>query len=175
MFRGRLSSTAVVLCRSIFYRHQRGAVYHTYLCYDRGNDKLNLHYHYQDLAPEGCDEGGLGRTGFDAAASIRRVSRQGLAPSCAPEAGPRPGTSRVGATSPCGERGAEANRGANTRLSVRHDRHSADGGSPKGWIRVTNAQQPVFVSARYRRGRGRLNLKLLKEKALRCSRYQPVE
>jgi predicted dithiol-disulfide oxidoreductase (DUF899 family) len=27
---------------------------------DRGNDKLNLHYHYLDLVPKGRDEGGRG-------------------------------------------------------------------------------------------------------------------
>jgi predicted dithiol-disulfide oxidoreductase (DUF899 family) len=45
---------------SIFYKDEAGAVYHTYSCYDRGNDKLNLHYHYLDLVPKGRDEGGRG-------------------------------------------------------------------------------------------------------------------
>ena len=45
---------------SIFYKHQSGAVFHTYSCYDRGNDKLNLHYHYLDLVPRGRNEGGRG-------------------------------------------------------------------------------------------------------------------
>jgi predicted dithiol-disulfide oxidoreductase (DUF899 family) len=45
---------------SIFYKDQSGAVFHTYSCYDRGNDKLNLHYHYLDLVPKGRDEGGRG-------------------------------------------------------------------------------------------------------------------
>ena len=45
---------------SIFYKDQNGAVFHTYSCYDRGNDKLNLHYHYLDLVPKGRDEGGRG-------------------------------------------------------------------------------------------------------------------
>jgi len=45
---------------SIFYKDERGAVFHTYSCYDRGNDKLNLHYHYLDLVPKGRDEGGRG-------------------------------------------------------------------------------------------------------------------
>jgi predicted dithiol-disulfide oxidoreductase (DUF899 family) len=31
-----------------------------YSCYDRGNDKLNLHYHYLDLVPKGRDKGGRG-------------------------------------------------------------------------------------------------------------------
>jgi predicted dithiol-disulfide oxidoreductase (DUF899 family) len=45
---------------SIFYKDESGAVFHTYSCYDRGNDKLNLHYHYLDLVPKGRDEGGRG-------------------------------------------------------------------------------------------------------------------
>jgi predicted dithiol-disulfide oxidoreductase (DUF899 family) len=45
---------------SIFYKDENGAVYHTYSCYDRGNDKLNLHYHYLDLVPKGRSEGGRG-------------------------------------------------------------------------------------------------------------------
>jgi predicted dithiol-disulfide oxidoreductase (DUF899 family) len=45
---------------SIFYRDEAGGVYHTYSCYDRGNDKLNLHYHYLDLVPKGRDEAGRG-------------------------------------------------------------------------------------------------------------------
>ena len=44
---------------SIFYRAD-GAIYHTYSCYDRGNDKLNVHYHYLDLVPKGRDEEGRG-------------------------------------------------------------------------------------------------------------------
>ena len=45
---------------SIFYKDERGTVFHTYSCYDRGNDKLNIHYHYLDLVPKGRDEGGRG-------------------------------------------------------------------------------------------------------------------
>ncbi len=45
---------------SIFYKDHSGDVFHTYSCYDRGNDKLNLHYHYLDLVPKGRDEGGRG-------------------------------------------------------------------------------------------------------------------
>ena len=45
---------------SIFYRDQSGSLFHTYSCYDRGNDKINLHYHYLDLVPKGRDEGGRG-------------------------------------------------------------------------------------------------------------------
>jgi predicted dithiol-disulfide oxidoreductase (DUF899 family) len=45
---------------SIFYKDENGAVFHTYSCYNRGNDKLNTHYHYLDLVPKGRDEGGRG-------------------------------------------------------------------------------------------------------------------
>jgi predicted dithiol-disulfide oxidoreductase (DUF899 family) len=45
---------------SIFYKDDRGAIFHTYSCYDRGNDKLNIHYHYLDLVPKGRDEAGRG-------------------------------------------------------------------------------------------------------------------
>ena len=45
---------------SIFYKDADGNIFHTYSCYDRGNDKLNLHYHYLDLVPKGRDEGGRG-------------------------------------------------------------------------------------------------------------------
>jgi len=45
---------------SIFYKDEKGTVFHTYSCYDRGNDKLNIHYHYLDLVPKGRDEGGRG-------------------------------------------------------------------------------------------------------------------
>jgi predicted dithiol-disulfide oxidoreductase (DUF899 family) len=45
---------------SIFFKDASGAIFHTYSCYDRGNDKLNIHYHYLDLVPKGRDEGGRG-------------------------------------------------------------------------------------------------------------------
>lgn len=45
---------------SIFFKDPGGAIFHTYSCYDRGNDKLNVHYHYLDLVPKGRDEGGRG-------------------------------------------------------------------------------------------------------------------
>ena len=45
---------------SVFYRDQSGRVFHCYSCYDRGNDRLNIHYHYLDMAPKGRDEGGRG-------------------------------------------------------------------------------------------------------------------
>lgn len=44
---------------SVFARDERG-VFHCYSCYDRGNDMLNLHYHYLELVPKGRDEGGRG-------------------------------------------------------------------------------------------------------------------
>jgi predicted dithiol-disulfide oxidoreductase (DUF899 family) len=45
---------------SIFFRNRAGEVFHTYSCYDRGNDQLNIHYHYLDLVPKGRDEGDRG-------------------------------------------------------------------------------------------------------------------
>jgi predicted dithiol-disulfide oxidoreductase (DUF899 family) len=45
---------------SFFYKDERGVVYHTYSCYDRGNDQFNLHYHYLDLVPKGRGEAGRG-------------------------------------------------------------------------------------------------------------------
>jgi predicted dithiol-disulfide oxidoreductase (DUF899 family) len=45
---------------SIFYKDAGGAIFHAYSCYDRGNDKLNIHYHYLDLVPKGRDEAGRG-------------------------------------------------------------------------------------------------------------------
>jgi predicted dithiol-disulfide oxidoreductase (DUF899 family) len=45
---------------SIFFKDSSGEVFHTYSCYDRGNDKLNLHYHYLELVPMGRNEGGRG-------------------------------------------------------------------------------------------------------------------
>src|ERR1700731_2324627 len=44
---------------SVFCK-EGGAVFHTYSCYDRGNDMMNLHYHYLDLVPKGRDEGAHG-------------------------------------------------------------------------------------------------------------------
>jgi len=41
---------------SVFYRNERGEVFHTYSCYSRGVDMLNGAYHYLDLAPKGRDE-----------------------------------------------------------------------------------------------------------------------
>src|SRR5262245_52959623 len=45
---------------SIFYKDHNAVVFHTYSCYHRGNDKLNVHYHYLDLVPKGRDERGRG-------------------------------------------------------------------------------------------------------------------
>jgi predicted dithiol-disulfide oxidoreductase (DUF899 family) len=45
---------------SVFYKDEAGDLFHTYSCYHRGNDKLNIHYHYLDLVPKGRDEEGKG-------------------------------------------------------------------------------------------------------------------
>lgn len=44
---------------SVFARDAAGSVYHTYSCYARGLDMLNVAYHYLDLVPKGRDEDGL--------------------------------------------------------------------------------------------------------------------
>src|ERR1700676_2895268 len=45
---------------SVFFRGKRGEIFHSYSCYDRGNDMLNIHYHYLDMVPKGRDENGRG-------------------------------------------------------------------------------------------------------------------
>lgn len=45
---------------SVFYKDESGAIFHCYSCYDRGNDRFNIHYHYLDVTPKGRDEGGRG-------------------------------------------------------------------------------------------------------------------
>lgn len=44
---------------SVFYKDTAGTVYHTYSCYERGIDMMNVAYQYLDLAPKGRDEEGL--------------------------------------------------------------------------------------------------------------------
>jgi predicted dithiol-disulfide oxidoreductase (DUF899 family) len=44
---------------SVFYRDDRGAVFHTYSCYARGLDMMNTAYHHLDLVPKGRDEAEL--------------------------------------------------------------------------------------------------------------------
>ena len=44
---------------SVFYKSERGEVFHTYSCFSRGLDMLNGAYHYMDLAPKGRDEDDL--------------------------------------------------------------------------------------------------------------------
>ena len=41
---------------SVFYKDPGGTIFHTYSCYARGLDMLNVAYHYLDLAPKGRDE-----------------------------------------------------------------------------------------------------------------------
>jgi predicted dithiol-disulfide oxidoreductase (DUF899 family) len=45
---------------SVFFRDERGRIFHTYSCYSRGNEPLNIHYHYLDMVPKGRDENGRG-------------------------------------------------------------------------------------------------------------------
>jgi predicted dithiol-disulfide oxidoreductase (DUF899 family) len=44
---------------SVFYKDGDGSVFHTYSCYSRGIDILNVAYHYLDLVPKGRNEAGL--------------------------------------------------------------------------------------------------------------------
>jgi predicted dithiol-disulfide oxidoreductase (DUF899 family) len=44
---------------SVFYKNEQGKIFHTYSCYARGLDMLNVAYHYMDIAPKGRDEDGL--------------------------------------------------------------------------------------------------------------------
>jgi predicted dithiol-disulfide oxidoreductase (DUF899 family) len=43
---------------SVFFRDERGSLFHTYSSYSRGIDLLNTAYNYLDLVPRGRDEGG---------------------------------------------------------------------------------------------------------------------
>ena len=43
---------------SVFYKDDKGKVFHTYSCYSRGVDMMNGAYHYLDLTPRGRDEAG---------------------------------------------------------------------------------------------------------------------
>ena len=45
---------------SIFYKNEKGNIFHTYSTYARGIDMLNVDYQYLDLVPKGRDEGGEG-------------------------------------------------------------------------------------------------------------------
>ena len=44
---------------SIFAKDDSGQVYHTYSCYSRGLDNMNVAYQYLDLLPKGRDEADL--------------------------------------------------------------------------------------------------------------------
>lgn len=41
---------------SVFYRNEDGVIFHTYSCYARGIDMMNVTYQYLDLVPKGRDE-----------------------------------------------------------------------------------------------------------------------
>ncbi len=43
---------------SVFYKDEKGKIFHTYSAYSRGVDMMNGAYHYIDLTPRGRDEGG---------------------------------------------------------------------------------------------------------------------
>jgi len=44
---------------SVFYKDDDGGLFHTYSCYSRGLDMLNVAYHYLDIVPKGRDEASL--------------------------------------------------------------------------------------------------------------------
>ena len=44
---------------SVFGKNERGEVFHTYSCYERGIDMVNGAYQFLDLVPKGRDEDGL--------------------------------------------------------------------------------------------------------------------
>ena len=44
---------------SVFYKDEDGSLFHTYSCYSRGLDMLNVAYHYLDIVPKGRDEKAL--------------------------------------------------------------------------------------------------------------------
>jgi predicted dithiol-disulfide oxidoreductase (DUF899 family) len=44
---------------SVFSKDHDNSVFHTYSCYSRGVDMLNVAYHYLDLVPKGRDEDSL--------------------------------------------------------------------------------------------------------------------
>jgi predicted dithiol-disulfide oxidoreductase (DUF899 family) len=46
---------------SVLYKDAAGDIFHTYSCYARGLDMLNVAYHYLDLVPKGRDESSLPR------------------------------------------------------------------------------------------------------------------
>jgi len=46
---------------SVFYKAPDGTIFHTYSCYARGLDMLNVAYHYLDIVPKGRDEAGFSR------------------------------------------------------------------------------------------------------------------
>jgi predicted dithiol-disulfide oxidoreductase (DUF899 family) len=43
---------------SVFHKDAAGRVFHTYSCYERGIDMMNVAYQYLDLVPKGRDEHG---------------------------------------------------------------------------------------------------------------------
>jgi predicted dithiol-disulfide oxidoreductase (DUF899 family) len=45
---------------SVFYKDERGNIFHTYSTYARGNESFNIHYHYLDIVPKGRNENGRG-------------------------------------------------------------------------------------------------------------------
>src|SRR5216684_8542870 len=58
---GRKTSMSELPGISVFCKAPDGTIFHTYSCYARGLDMLNVAYHYLDLVPKGRDESSLPR------------------------------------------------------------------------------------------------------------------
>jgi len=57
-YRPKINAMADLPGISVFYKDDAGSVFHTYSCYQRGLDMMNVAYHYLDLVPKGRDERG---------------------------------------------------------------------------------------------------------------------
>jgi predicted dithiol-disulfide oxidoreductase (DUF899 family) len=57
-YRPKTNSMADLPGISVFHKDEAGRVFHTYSCYSRGLDMMNVAYHYLDLVPKGRDEHG---------------------------------------------------------------------------------------------------------------------
>ena len=56
---GRDDQVSFTPAISVFYKDEKGEVFHTYSCHKRGIEMVNGAYHFLDLVPKGRDEDGL--------------------------------------------------------------------------------------------------------------------
>jgi predicted dithiol-disulfide oxidoreductase (DUF899 family) len=56
---GRDDQVSFTPAISVFYKDDKGEVFHTYSCHKRGIEMVNGAYHFLDLVPKGRDEDGL--------------------------------------------------------------------------------------------------------------------